>query len=309
MLPSKINLVAAMGSLMLSAASLAGAPDPLAADQQKHVATAISRVQSAKSIDESDCCIVLLDELFLKHRDRLSRDPKPVAELIRAFFPLVENGSAHQQYQVFDLGRDGPDSEAALNLLKKAASAGHPEAQYDLFKLLREQFPDQERLDLLNASVQGGSLRALADLAFLHEPISRWAVKGIWTRRFHNSGLIRPDPVKAFSLWLELSNRPPRKDYPDDLRQGVQGQASVASAYYGGRGTPRDVDAAMKLATAAANARALSGSFDAAFLLSRIYAEGNDGIQKDLDKAQFWCDEAMKIYGFPLGKLSCPFKK
>lgn len=298
-------------------------------------AAAVLAISNAKNTDADTCHVQLIEEMFARYRGRRPYQHPPEA-LVSALIPLVDAGPPEAQYAVYDLARDGPDSEAAWQLLVKAASAGNAEAQYDYYFriegaiLIGDRMASRkanaharERIQWLEKAAEGGALRAMDLLAIYYDaPPSNpedWMPRTKFARllkprarpgRDDERMLFQVDVGKAFELRRRIATSVPRQGFAEDKELIAEAQRALARAYFRGVGVSADVDAGIRWETSAAEAGTRVTSLLAAIHLSAIYAQSFYGVPKDMQLAQQWCDVAKRLapWNDAPGINHCPFK-
>jgi TPR repeat protein len=153
------------------------------------------------------------------------------------------------------------DLKQARTAFLRLSAQGVPAADYNLAVMhLRREVPapsDSEALRLMTRSAEAGFVTAMVGLAELHE-------LGL-------AGL-KVDLVKS----VEWSRRAAEAG-------SVDSQVALATAYFLGRGAPKDA----KLAARWYRVAAQGGDAGAMFLVASLYETG-EGVERDLAEARYW---------------------
>ncbi len=153
------------------------------------------------------------------------------------------------------------DLAGARSAFTRLSRAGVPAADYNLAVMhLRGDLPrakPHEALRLMTRSAQAGFVTALYGLGQLHEL---------------GQGGLQVNLVKAHQWYLRAAQA-----------GSVDGQVAVATAYYLGRGAPKDAALAARWCRIAAQ----GGDIGAMYLYASM-VEAGDGVERDLNEARYW---------------------
>jgi uncharacterized protein len=153
------------------------------------------------------------------------------------------------------------DLTQALSAFQQLSAQGVPAADYNLAVMhLRREVPaasDHEALRLMTRAAEAGFVTAMVGLAQLHElglaGLKVDMVQSVhWNRRAADAG-------------------------------SVEAQVEVATAYFLGRGVPKDAVLAARWYRLAAQ----GGDPGAMFLIASLYESG-EGVERDLAEARYW---------------------
>jgi TPR repeat protein len=149
----------------------------------------------------------------------------------------------------------------AQSAFQQLSAQGVPAADYNLAVMhLRREIPaasDREALRLMTRSAEAGFVTAMVGLAQMHElglaGLEVDLVQSVqWSRRAADAG-------------------------------SVDAQVDVATAYFLGRGAPKDAALAARWYRLAAQ----GGDPGAMFLIASLYESG-EGVERDLAEARYW---------------------
>lgn len=151
--------------------------------------------------------------------------------------------------------------KVARKAFESMARDGVAAAQYNLAVMhLRGEVPHpskQEALRLMNDAAEHGFVSAMFELGRLHEP---------------HSIVDAPDPALATQWYLRAAEA-----------GSTDAQVAIGTAYYLGRGVPKDLAQAAHWFREAAK----SGDVGTQYLLASMY-EAGDGVGQDLRLARYW---------------------
>jgi len=171
------------------------------------------------------------------------------------------------ELQAAMLEYDQGHRDSARKVFERLAGEGVPAAQYDLGVMhLRGEMPRSSRSEAvrwMTLAAQNGFVLAMIDLGRLYE-----------TR-----GLLAKQDLPESNRWY--------------LRAAEAGstdaQAALGTAYYLGRGVPKDMAQAARWFREAAK----GGDVGTQYLLASMYESG-DGVPQDLRLARYWYDIAAR---------------
>ena len=153
------------------------------------------------------------------------------------------------------------DLAQARRAFARLTRDGVPAAEYNLAAMhLRGELPNanpREALRLMTRAAAAGFVTAIYGLAQMHEL---------------GQGGLRVDLVKA-NRWYQHAAE----------AGSVDGQVAIATAYYLGRGAPKDPALAARWFRVAAQ----GGDVGAMYIYASM-VESGDGVERDLNEARYW---------------------